>query len=170
MSTRNAKEILFKGLGTLFFAAALLGCEAQEQEQEVVSVVSDGIALLESQSVGKALRLTTTDFLAQPGRLGKDVVTRKLVRFYAANGKVDVIHPAPEVELDDALESALVSMPFVVAKRGVSAEDLDDLYDDPGAWEASASEYTSVQHAEISLVKQNDRWLVRTVRLTERQP
>jgi hypothetical protein len=170
MSTRNTREILFRGLSTLFFAAALLGCEAQEQEQEVVSVVSDGIALLESQSVGKALRLTTEDFLAQPGRLSKNAVTRKLVRFYAANGNVDVMHPAPEVELDDALESALVSMPFVVAKKGASAEDLDDLYDDQEAWEAAASEYAAVQRADISLVKQNERWLVRTVRFTERQP
>jgi len=83
---------------------------------------------------------------------------------YRAHGDFLVLHPAPEIELVDAGDAALVSMPFVVAKKGTTTEALDDLFDDPEAWASEAGKYTDVKYVEISLIRENDRWLVRTVR------
>ncbi len=146
------------------FASLLMGCEAHQQEQEVLSVVNDGIALLEDGAVGKTMRLTTRDFLVQPGKLSRIATSRKLMSFFNGRDDIQILHPAPDVALHESGDSALVSMPFVVARSGVEVRSLAALEDDPDAWTAAASELTRVQHIELSLVKTNDRWLVRTVR------
>ena len=146
------------------FAALLSGCEAGEDEQAALSVVSSGTALLEKGEIAKALRLTTSDFLAQPGRLDRRTVLSRMAAFYRLHGEIVILHPTPEVEILDSGKAALVSAPFVAAERGVDRKALDDLADDTEAWEALASQFTTVEHAEVSLVKQGDRWLVSSVR------
>ena len=150
-----------------FIAAAFgvfAGCEGGEDELAVVSVVNDGIALIEDESLAKVMHLTTKDFLAQPGKLNRKLATTRLYNFFRSNSGISVLHPAPEVEILDGGESALVKMPFVVAKKGVSVRALEDLYDDEAAWTDAAKRLASVGNVQISLVKENDRWLIRTVR------
>ena len=163
-----ASRAVVIGCGAVIGAVAvllpLLGCETNEQEQAALSVVSDGIALIETKSVAKAMNLTTKDLLVQPGRLNRKAVGRQLMSLLRAHGDIVILHPCPEIDLVDSGEAALVSMPFVVAKKGTTVEALDDLYDDPEAWASKASGYTEVRNVEISLVRENDRWLVRTVR------
>ena len=147
-----------------FLISALAGCEAQQQEQEVLSVVNDGIALLQSKDVGKSMRLTTRDFLAQPGKYTRLTASRKLLSLFRGTGDIEILHPDPDVEVQDSGDSALVSMPFVIARGGVSVKKLAALEGDTAAWAAAASDYTTVHNVEISLVKQDGRWLIRTVR------
>jgi len=155
---------LIQMISLTLIVGALFGCEANDEEQAALSVVSDGVQLLESQNVAKTLRLTTKDFLAQPGRLNKSAVTGKLISFFHKSGDIEILHPTLDVDIRNAGKSALVSTPFVVAKKGVEREDLDDLADNSEAWTELASTYTKVENAEISLIKQEGRWLIRTVR------
>jgi hypothetical protein len=122
------------------------------------------VALLESKEVSKSMKLTTRDFMVQPGRLNHGAVVGRLYSFFRNSGRIAILHPSPDVEVHESGESALVSMPFVVAKNGTRVEALDNLYDDPEAWAEKASEHTTVQRAELSMVKENDRWLIRTIR------
>ena len=148
----------------MLFGFLLMGCERHEDEQEVLNVVNDGIAMLEEQKVGKSMRLTTGDFLAHPGKMGRMATSRKLMAFFRGKSDIRILHPEPDVEILEAGDAALVSMPFVIARKGAEAEYLAKLEDDPGAWAVAASKYTSVQNVELSLVKQKGRWLIRTVR------
>ena len=154
-------------LTLLLLAPAWTGCESGEDEQAVISTVTDGVSLLENSEVKQALRLTASDFIAQPGRLDKQATLRRMASFYHAHGAVEIIHPDPEVEIRESGTVALVTAPFVVAKRSVSQDVLDALEalsGDSEEWEDKAAQYTTVEHAEISLVKENDRWLVSSVR------
>lgn len=160
----STTSILKLQLFLVLFGISLIGCERNEDEQEVLEVVNDSIALLEEGEVGKSMRLTTGDFLAQPGKLGRVVASRKLMSFFRGKGSVQILHPEPEIELLDTGDAALVSMPFVVARKGAEVESLTSLENDSTAWAAKASDYTTVQNVEVSLVKQKGRWLVRTVR------
>jgi hypothetical protein len=146
------------------FVVGALGCEAGEDEQKAVSVVEDGIALLEEESLSKMVRLTTSDFLVQPGKLNRKAVTARLYNLFRTYGGVKVLYPEPEVEILDGGDTALITMPFVVAEKGVTGTALEDLRDDTEDWVKEARQFTDVQRAEISLVKKDDRWLVRTVR------
>lgn len=143
---------------------ALMGCESADEEQSVLSAVNNGVSLLEKGDPVNALRLTSKDFVVQPGRLNRKTVLSRLNNFYRVQGDIEILHPNPEVEILDSGKAALVSAPFVAAKRGVSRESLDALVENADAWEALAAQYTTVEHAEISLVKENDRWLVSSVR------
>ena len=154
-------------LTLLLLVPAWTGCEGSEDEQAVMSVVTNGVSLLENTEIKQALRLTTSDFIAQPGRLNKQATLRRMASFYHAAGEVEILYPTPDVEIRDSGTVALVTAPFVVAKRSVSQDALDALdalSDDPEAWEEKASAYTAVEHAEISFLKQNDRWLISSVR------
>ena len=157
----------------LHLSAALLmstvwsGCESADEEQAVLSVVTEGITLLEDTEARQALRLTTSEFVAHPGKLDKAAVLRRLASFYHAHGALEILHPAPEIEIRAGGDTALVTVPFVVATRSVSStaiDALDALRDDTSAWEEKARAYTAVEQAEISFVKENDRWLVEAIR------
>ncbi len=158
------KRHLMVILSGALLGGALLGCDGADEEQGPVSVVSEGVGLLESSKVGGALKLTTKDFVAFPGRLDRKAVSRRMVSFFRTHGEIDIVYPTPEVEVVEDGNAALVTTPFVVAKKGVSTESLDQLSDDPEAWEKEASRFTTVEHAEISLVKQNDLWRVQSIR------
>ncbi len=156
--------IIVNAVSALLFCAALLGCESNDEEQAVMSVVSTGQEHLENGEAAKAMHLTTSKFLAQPGRRGRTATLTQLSNFYRVHGDIEILHPTPDVEILESGKAAMVSAPFVVAERGVSRDALDALADDPEAWETLAAKYTTVEHAEISLVKENDRWLVSSVR------
>lgn len=158
------KVSIIKMVVAALSASVLLGCEAYEQEQAVLSVVREGVSLIEQGQIRKTMKLTTRDFLAHPGRHGRTDASKRLLNFFRANGDIDIMHPEPVAEVKDSGDAALVTTPFVVARRGADVASLQDLEDDPDAWEAAASEYTDVHHAEISLVKRGDRWLVRSIR------
>lgn len=160
----NPNLNLLRTLASAVLLSALIGCESADEEQSVLSVVNDGAALLEKADPVNALRLTSKDFVAQPGRLNRKTVLSRLNAFYRVHGGIEILHPTPEVEILDSGKAALVTTPFVAAERGVSRQALDDLADDAAAWEKLAADYTTVEHAEISLVKENDRWLVSSVR------
>lgn len=160
----DTTDILKLQLFLVLFGISLMGCERNEEEHEVLSIVNDGVALLEEGEIGKSMRLTTRDFLAQPGKLGRVTASRKLMGFFRGKGRIQILHPEPEIELHDSGDAALVSMPFVVAREGIQVETLASLENDPAAWAKKASDYTTVQNVEVSLVRQKGRWLVRTVR------
>ena len=154
-------------LTLLLLAPAWTACEGGEDEQAVMSVVTDGVSLLENTEIKQALRFTTSDFIVQPGRLDKQTTLRRMASFYHATGAVEILYPTPDVEIRDSGTVALVTAPFVVAKRSVSQDALDALEalsDDPEAWEEKAADYTAVEHAELSFVKENNRWLISSVR------
>lgn len=157
------KRFLMTMVSGAILCGAFLGCEGSDEEQGAVSVVSDGVALLESRKVTRALKLVTKDFVAFPGRLDRKAVSRRMLAVYQAYGEIRIVHPALEVEILDNGEAAVVTAPFVVAKKGVSTARLDKLSDDADAWVKEASRYTEVENAEISLVKQGDRWLVQSI-------
>ena len=145
-------------------SVVLLGCEGGDDEQAALSVVNDSLALVQDGHLDKAFRMTTKDFLAQPGKLKKKAAAMRLYRMLHSYDQVSIHHPTPEVEVLGGGNSALVSFPFVVTRKDIVVEGLDGLQDDPEAWTALASRMTTVRHVQVSLVKEAEQWRIRTVR------
>jgi hypothetical protein len=156
------------GCGLIVFLSiaglGVFGCETQEQEEEVNNVVSEGIKAFEQGDLAKLLKFTTRDFVAYPGKLDRKTIARRLYPTFRNQKNVSVLHPDPDIEIDPNEESALVDMPLIVVDRSDLGKQLDDLDNDLKKWISRSEQFAEVQHLELSMVKQGDRWLVRTAR------
>ena len=152
--------------GVLLLAAliaATSACEESAEGREIQLLVEDIEAALEQGSAKQLLAQTTDDFVALPGRLGRRAVTRRMYVMFRLNGGVEALHPRPELEIESA-DAASLRVPFLIVTPGRSLPELDALYDDPDAWIERAAQLDDVAHAELSLVRRGERWLVQTAR------
>lgn len=160
---RNLKLRLM--LAAIFLLAAFgsFGCESQE-EQEINAAVQEGIETFEQGNLSKLAKLTTRDFVAYPGKLNRKSLMRKLYLAMRNSREIKVLHPTPEIEVDPGEESALVDLPLIVVTSEDADKELADFSDDQLKWMDKAEQLAEVQHLELSMIKQGDRWLVRTAR------
>ena len=142
---------------------ALAGCQEPVDHGEVLLLVDDLNQALEERDVRGLFRHTTADFLLFPGRHGKNTSMRRAFLMFKLHGAVEALYPRPAIEIDGD-SHARVSGPLLLVRRGASDPTLDDLEHDPAAWLERASELGEVLNAELSLVRQGDRWLVQTAR------
>lgn len=152
-------------LAVLLSLAALgsFGCESQE-EQEVNATVSEGIETFERGDLTKLIKFTTRDFVAYPGKVDRKTLMRRLYLTVKSSREINVLHPAPEIELDAGEETARVDVPLIVAASKELEKELADVNEDQVKWIEKAEQYAEVKHLELSMVKQGDRWLVQTAR------
>lgn len=143
--------------------APLAGCEASPEGREIELLVDDIDGALERGSVKQLFEATTDDFVALPGRLGRGAASRRLFVMFRLRGGVEALYPRPEIEIESAT-SARLSTPFVLVPLGAGDPTLDALYEDREAWLERAAQVGDVTHADLSLVRSNDRWLVQTAR------
>jgi hypothetical protein len=144
-------------------ALALAGCQEQGENREVLLLVDDLNQAIEERDTRGLLRHTTTDFLLFPGRLDRTATAKRAFLMFKLKGAVEALYPTPEIELDGD-DRARVSGHFLLVRRGVSDQILEDLEHDPQAWLERASEIGEVIGAEISLVREGETWLVQTAR------
>lgn len=161
---RTASHLILPLVLLALALGALGGCQEQIEDPGVGALVDDLSQALEDRDVRGLLRHTTPDFLLFPGRVDRRAATRRAFLMFKLHGPVEALFPRPEVELDGE-DAARVSGPFLIVRRGAPHDPaLIDLEHDPEAWAERAAELGEVSHADLSLVRRGDSWLVQTAR------
>lgn len=163
LTHRLTHRAAIAALALFLTALAATGCQEPEDHSEVTLLVDDLNQALEERDVRGLFRHTTADFLLFPGRQDKNASMRRAFLLFKLHGAVEALYPIPEISLDGD-DNASVSGPFLLVRRGASDPALEELEHDPEAWAERAAGLGEVIHAELSLVRQGDRWLVQTAR------
>jgi len=109
--------------------------------------------------------LTTEDFLALPGDLGRQETRRILFVAFRHYQDFKILYPRPSVEVKPDKRSASAVFPFLILKKEAALPKLKELYDDPQRWLEAVGENADLYRLKLECLKQNGDWLVKQARL-----
>ncbi len=148
----------------LALVSGLTGCDTTEQEQQIQGVVEQSVRAIEDRDVKQIFKLTTSEVVVHPGKMNRASLVRRLHFWLRANPSMEILHPAAEIDVDSSGETALVSLPIAATRPGHIPNDLEEL-DDHEAWAAQLHNRAQIFHFELSLVKNDESWLIDSIRI-----
>ncbi len=140
-------------------------CETPDDETQIRALMEKGAGFAEKHDIGEIMGLATSDFQAWPGPKDRQSVKGVLFVAFRRYGKFSVKFPRPTVNVDVSGAYAEAKTPFLIVREGQNLPDLKDLYEDPEGWVEKVDDLADPYHLELWLVKKDDEWLVRKVRL-----
>lgn len=140
-------------------------CSSKDEETVIRELVKKGATLGEEQDIKGLMNLTTEDFLALPGDLGRQETRRILFVAFRHYQDFKILYPRPNVELKPDKRSASAVFPFLIVKKETSLPKLKELYEDPQRWLETVGENADLYRLKLEWGKQNGDWLVRQARL-----
>jgi hypothetical protein len=140
-------------------------CSSKDEETAIRELVKKGATLGEEQDIKGLMNLTTEDFLALPGDLGRQETRRILFVAFRHYGEFKILYPRPSVDLKPDKRSASAVFPFLIVKKETTLPKLKELYEDPKRWLETVGENADLYRLKLGWVKQNGDWLVRQARL-----
>jgi len=149
----------------LLFMSGLESCSSKDEETAIRELVKKGATLGEEQDIKGLMNLTTEDFLALPGDLGRQETRRILFVAFRHYQDFKILYPRPNVELKPDKGSASAVFPFLIVKKETTLPKLKELYEDPQRWLETVGENADLYRLKLEWVKQNGDWLVRQARL-----
>jgi len=149
----------------LLFMSGLESCSSKDEETAIRELVKKGATLGEEQDIKGLMNLTTEDFLALPGDLGRQETRRILFVAFRHYQDFKILYPRPSVELKPDKRSASAVFPFLIVKKETTLPKLKELYEDPQRWLETVGENADLYRLKLEWVKQNGDWLVRQARL-----
>jgi len=149
----------------LIFMSGLGSCSSEDEETVIRELVKKGATLGEEQDIRGLMNLTTEDFLALPGDLGRQETRRILFVAFRHYQDFKILYPRPSVELKPDKRSASAVFPFLIVKKETALPKLKDLYDNPQRWLETVGENADLYRLKLECIKQNGDWLVRQARL-----
>ena len=149
----------------LLFMSGLESCSSKDEETAIRELVKKGATLGEEQDIKGLMNLTTEDFLALPGDLGRQETRRILFVAFRHYQDFKILYPRPNVELKPDKRSASAVFPFLIVKKETTLPKLKELYEDPQRWLETVGENADLYRLKLEWVKQNGDWLVRQARL-----
>ncbi len=149
----------------LIFMSGLGSCSSEDEETVIRELVKKGATLGEEQDIRGLMNLTTEDFLAGPGDLGRQETRRILFVAFRHYQDFKILYPRPSVELKPDKRSASAVFPFLIVKKETALPKLKDLYEDPQRWLETVGENADLYRLKLECIKQNGDWLVRQARL-----
>jgi hypothetical protein len=171
VKTRHRKWVLVKQKGVWFFSLLLItgsllaACSSKDEETAVRELVRKGATLGEEQDIKGLMNLTTEDFLALPGDLGRQETRRILFMAFRHYQDFKILYPQPSVELKPDKRSASAVFPFLIVKKEAALPKLKELYEDPQRWLETVGENADLYRLKLECLKQNGDWLVKQARL-----
>jgi hypothetical protein len=145
--------------------SGLESCSSKDEETAIRELVKKGATLGEEQDIKGLMNLTTEDFLALPGDLGRQETRRILFVAFRHYQDFKIFYPRPNVELKPDKGSASAVFPFLIVKKETTLPKLKELYEDPQRWLETVGENADLYRLKLEWVKQNGDWLVRQARL-----
>jgi len=136
-----------------------------DEEQEVRATIAAAVTLAERNDLGGLMRLTTDDFVAHPGSVGRREVRGVLLAAFKRYGRFSIRHPRPGVDLGEDRRSAAARVPFVVIREGAAAPDLGGLVDDAEAWMERVAGMGDAYYLELEFRKDGGEWRVSRARI-----
>ncbi len=150
----------------LLIAGSLSGsCSSQDEETVIREGIKKGATLAEEQDIKGLMNMTTEDFRAFPGDLGRQETRRILFVAFRHYQDFKILYPRPSVELKQDKRSASAVFPFLIVKKEVTVPNLKDLYEDPQRWLEAVGENADLYRLKLEWVKQEGDWLVKQARL-----
>jgi len=149
----------------LLFMSGLESCSSKDEETAIRELVKKGATLGEEQDIKGLMNLTTEDFLALPGDLGRQETRRILFLAFRHYQDFKILYPRPNVDLKPDKRSASAVFPFLIVKKETILPKLKELYEDPQRWLETVGENADLYRLKLECLKQNGDWLVRQARL-----
>lgn len=149
----------------LLLMAGLPSCSSRDEETAIRELVKKGATLGEKQDIKGLMDLTTEDFLALPGDLGRQETRRILFVAFRYYQDFKILYPRPSVELKPDKRSASAVFPFLIVKKETTLPKLKELYEDPQRWLETVGENADLYRLKLECLKQNGDWLVKRARL-----
>ena len=149
----------------LLFMSGLESCSSKDEETAIRELVKKGSTLGEEQDIKGLMNLTTEDFLALPGDLGRQETRRILFLAFRHYQDFKILYPRPNVDLKPDKRSASAVFPFLIVKKETILPKLKELYEDPQRWLETVGENADLYRLKLECLKQNGDWLVRQARL-----
>jgi hypothetical protein len=145
--------------------SGLESCSSKDEETAIRELVKKGAKLGEEQDIKGLMNLTTEDFLALPGDLGRQETRRILFVAFRHYQDFKILYPRPNVELKPDKRSASAAFPFLIVKKETTLPKLKELYEDPQRWLETVGENADLYRLKLEWIKQNGDWLVRQARI-----
>ena len=149
----------------LVAVSGLESCSSKDEETAIRELVKKGATLGEEQDIKGLMNLTTEDFLALPGDLGRQETRRILFVAFRHYQDFKILYPRPSVELKPDKRSASAVFPFLILKKEAALPKLKELYGDPQRWLEAVGENADLYRLKLECLKQNGDWLVKQARL-----
>jgi hypothetical protein len=145
--------------------SGLLSCSSKDEETAIRELVQKGATLGEEQDIKGLMKLTTEDFLAMPGELGRQETRRILFMAFRHYQDFKILYPRPSVDLKPDKHSASAVFPFLIVKKETTIPKLKELYEDPQRWLETVGENADLYRLKLECTKQNGGWLVKQARV-----
>ena len=136
-------------------------CAKEDEAEKIRSLIKEGAELAEKHDISGLIKLTTEDFIAQPGKHGSREVRRILWFAFNHYGNFRIIYPEPSVDLGPEGRNASARVYFLIVKKEQSTPKVKDLYKDPKGWIEEVGESADLYRLSLDLLKQNGDWLVK---------
>jgi len=149
----------------LLFMSGLESCSSKDEETVIRELVKKGATLGEEQDIKGLMNLTTEDFLALPGDLGRQETRKILFVAFRHYQDFKILYPRPNVDLKPDKRSASAVFPFLIVKKETILPKLKELYEDPQRWLETVGENADLYRLKLECLKQNGDWLVKQARL-----
>jgi len=150
----------------LLIAGSLLGsCSSQDEETVIREAIKKGATLAEEQDIKGLMNMTTEDFRAFPGDLGRQETRRILFVAFRHYQDFKILYPRPSVELKPDKRSASAVFPFLIVKKDMTLPQLKELYEDPQRWLEVVGENADLYRLKLEWIKQDGDWPVKQARL-----
>ena len=111
------------------------------------------------------MNLTTEDFLALPGELGRQETRRVLFLAFRHYQDFKILYPRPSIDLRPDKQSASAVFPFLIVKKETTIPKLNELYEDPQRWLEAVGENADLYRLKLECTKHNGEWLVKQARV-----
>lgn len=164
----DAKRKIFSN-GILWISCTVLlvsaSCSSRDDTSEIRELIKRGAELAEQQNVAGLMKMTTGDFLADPGRNDGREVKRILWLAFRHYGNFSILYPKPKVDLADEGSVASAAVYCLIVKKDRSFPELRNLYEDPQGWLNEVGENADLYRLDLGLVKRDGDWLVNRARL-----
>jgi hypothetical protein len=150
----------------LVFSCCLLPSCSRENDVEVIrQLVNKAAKEAEAHDIGGLMKLTTEDFIADPGGHDRRAVRGILFRAFAYYKQFRLVYPQPSVELASDDKTAAATVYFLIVRKDISFPELDSLYHDPQGWLDQVGENADLYRLHLKLGKKEGKWLVRLAQL-----
>ncbi|UCG13627.1 MAG: hypothetical protein JSU72_03895 [Deltaproteobacteria bacterium] len=143
----------------------LHACSGRNDEEVIRQLIKEGTELAEEHNIGGLMKLTTEDFVADPGQHDHRGVRAILFRTFAYYGQFKIVYPRPSVDLVTDGKTAAATLYFLIVKKHLAFPELEALYHDPRGWLESVGENADLYRLHLELRRNQGDWLVRLARL-----
>ena len=155
----------------LFAALAWLpmlisACGKQKNDADAIrGLIDKGASLAREHAVGGLVDLAAPDFVATPGGYDARGIRGVLFIAFRHYGDFRIHFPKPSVAVEPDGRTASARVHFMIVRSDRAFPGLKELVDDPERWLQSAAEKADLYQLNLTLVKTDDDWRVRTAHL-----